>query len=308
MQEIQLSNEQDTELLSMTRQFTQADLDAFNQAYVELDKKGFVLSGENLMIMLRAYNQSPQAPISVKSILEYTKQNRNAFEWLSAAEIEYNKLSAEIGPETTQLVIKELGRHGLVNTPNSQDMFTNFSSVVRYYQSQHWSITADSFERAIGNLRTSLGHGRLIYKPTPSQQAAAKRWEDTRNSEPNTEYKNFTKSKKSALQVAQEKAASVAHIMNPDGTRMSDQIMREFYENHPEALEPETPAQNTPPVDPDEAFYHKQTKDYIRSIASNLIRAEAEKEYGHQHNASWKVTYSLLRNWYEKRAPGAPQR
>ena len=166
----------------------------------------------------------------------------------------------------------------------------------------------DSFEKAIGNLRTSLKHGTLFYKPTPTELARQKRWEDTRNSEPNTEYKNFTKTTKSALQIAQEKAATVAHIMNPDGTRMSDQIMREFYEAHPEEFEvPKTPAISTP-VDTDEAFYHKQTKDYIRSIASNLIRAEAEKEYGHQHNASWKATFFLLRNWYERRAPGAPQR
>lgn len=298
MQQIQLTEAQIQELQTMTRPVTPDDEATLNRAYAELDKKGFVFSGENLMVLLRGYNQAPQVPITVQNILQFTTKYRDAFEWLGAAEVEYNKLSAEIGPETSQLVIKELGRHGLVNTAGTEDLFTNFSAIVRYYQSQGWPITAHSFEKAVGNLRSSQGHGTLIYRQTPSEKAAAKRWESTRAETP----------KKSGLQIAKEKAATVAHIMNPDGTRMSDQIMREFYENHPEEIEaPKAPA-NLTPVDTDEAFYHKQTKDYIQSIASNLLRAEAEKEYGHQHNGSWKVTYHLLRNWYERRAPGAPQR
>lgn len=217
----------------------------------------------------------------------------------SPEETQFHIFEEQLGPATTGLVIKELGRHGLENTAGTENLFRNFSAVVRYYQSQGWQISADSFGLAIGNLRTSLGHGTLVYKPTPSQQASAKRWETTRNSE----------SRKSLLEIAKEKAANVRHVFNPDGTRMSDTIMRQFYENHPEFLESETsqtPA--TPSVDEAyEGYWERQTKEYIRSINGNLLQQEAEQSFGKLHgNNSWRQTYMNLTTWHEQKKAEKP--
>ena len=289
---IQLTKEQETELLSMTRVVTPADEAELNRAYAELEKKGFVMNGENFMVLLRAYNQAPQVPISVQNVLQFATKYRDSFQWLSADEVEFRKLSDQLGTTTTDLVIRLLGRHGLVNTQGSEDMFHNFNQVVGFYQTRGWKISADSFERAIGNLRASLGHGTLIYKPTPSELARQKRWDDTRTSEP---------PKKSALEIAKAKAAAMSHVVNPDGRRMSDVIMEEFFKAYPEAAAPEASTQQTPPVNQADAYWEKQTKDFIQSISSNLLRTEAEQLYGHKQHDSWRATYRALEIWHDRK-------
>lgn len=288
---IQLTNDQETELLSMTRVVTPADEAALNQAYAELGKKGFVQSGENFMVLIRAYNQAPQVPITVENVLQFTAKYRDAFQWLSATELEFNKLSDQLGKTTTDLVIRLLGRHGLVNTPGTEDMFHNFNQVVGFYLSRGWQITADSFEKAVGNLRTSLGHGTLVYKQTPSELARQKRWDDTRASEP----------RKTARQLAEEKAAAVRHVRTEDGRLLSDVILEAAPDPEPTPSEKRLADQKAKLGKDNDSYWQQRTMSYINSIQSNLVRAEAEQLFGKQMNGNWEVNYRSLENWLSRK-------
>lgn len=307
MQQVQLTEVQIQELQQMSRPITDADQAALNQAYSQLQAKGFVFSGDNFMTLIRAYNNSPTAPITSQSILGFTAKFRDLFQWLSAEETEYNRLSAELGPETTDFVIKHLGRHGLVNTAGTEDLWNNFNLVVGVFQSRGYPITADHFQKVITSFQASGGRfskpqGTLRYAATPDQVARQKRWDAAKAEEQ-------PKSVKELFEIAKAKAASVAHIVLPSGERMSDQVLRQFHERYPDFTEvSEAPAQKNPQndiVDAVEEHWQQQTKDYIRSLSGqNLLQQEAEQLFGHPVHGSWRTAHQDLQLWHERKKLG----
>lgn len=299
MQQIQLTPEQVKELESMTRLITDVDQAALNQAYAELDKKGFLFSGENFMKLIRAYNSAPQAPITVQNVLDFTTKYHDAFEWLSATELAYNQLTAQIGPDKTAEVAKLLKSHKL-NAPPDEGGIDNFVALVRHSQSQGWGLDRNTFHQLINHFQRYVPNTQLYWTPTSSQQAQQKRWEKARAADPPPTIKGL-------LEAAKQKAASVAHIVNPDGTRMSDQIMRDFFQAHPEAMETEAPAKTPQQKIEDgvEAHWKQQTEDYIRSLSGqNLLQQEAQQKFGQPLHGSWRQAYNALQIWHERKKLG----
>lgn len=281
----ELDSISDQEFGARLQTVTPDEVQIFTSTVEELFEQGFVASKDNYLRLWLAFNNSPHTPITRAVILKTTEVYRDSFAWKSEEELEFRKLD----PTYATLVQTLLRRYGFFST--GEEGYRNAVLLTNYARSQGRQIDQNNFAQIVGNFANTPKGYRLSQLPNPDQRKAAKRWEESRNTEA---------PKRTAKEIAQAKADAVKHAFNPaTGRKYSDEIWEEYYTNHPE---PETPAAKpqTPATSPDEAVYEGRVRDFIRSIRSNITRERAEAEFGKGKYGNWQLTFIEIQDWYSK--------
>src|SRR5215471_5871922 len=92
---------------------------------------------EAMLALVNAFDKSPNVPITLANVLKTVEDHHEVLGFVekSANEMEYEKLSAQLGPDQTALVTKLLANHGLYSTNSGEDGFANFTLLVKFAQS-----------------------------------------------------------------------------------------------------------------------------------------------------------------------------
>src|SRR5579862_2786329 len=153
---------------TMVREFTQEDLNQYEQALNELRASGFATDAHhgdgattNGQIIVKYFQDNPTIPVTKANVTAMVEHNRKLFSWLSKAEQEIDKFFAESPNETRQLhqwLSSQAGKPGMLAV-------TNNNLAILLAELRGRPITHETIQQALG--RIMFRPNKLEWVPEP---------------------------------------------------------------------------------------------------------------------------------------------
>lgn len=262
----------------MTREFTQQELTAFQQALDALGKNGLDIdyegSGRNADLLMKYFEQTS---VTVAAIYQVVEQHKNEFAWLSPARQTWNKESVPLSPADRDRILNYV-RSSKNLKSDGDNLFVNAIALVQW-------LVSHGYSAASANLDVTL-----------SQVAAQSRYPLVKATRPQDSEK--------AAQATKEAAAKqqIPKHTNDDVPSYVPAHLVEHYRQNQQAIKAKQAT--APVVTPQQkmSHYEQLTRDAIAAIRSNVDRAEASAKFLHNPGGNWEFTWRQVRIWSERRA------
>ena len=236
-----------------TRIATPQEIQIFNTTVEELFEQGFAVTKDNFLKLWLAFDSNPHVPITKPNILETVKVYRDRYQWKSQEEIDYGKLSQQLGEQKTTAIWNYLGGHYLKKT------FSNWLTCARCIQSQGWGTESrESFTRLINQIQWSPAsrYGELEWAPNPDERQRQKESE----ARANTPMRQVTE---------EEREAAISHI--------SQGFEKGRFKKYTPTSHPAPRDEGQTASERANIYWNGRIASLVASIESNNLRSEVEQ-------------------------------